>query len=283
MAYRFLRFPCGKTKAVTFSYDDGSRADLKLADVLDRYNMKCTFNLNSSRLLEGDEITLDEAKQLVSNGHEVAVHGKYHIACGIVPAADGIRDVLTCREELEKAFGMIIRGMAYADTGITAFANGADYATVRKYLADLGIAYSRTLAGDNDRFELPSDWYAWIPTAHHNNHQIFDYIEKFVSCDVNSQYCAARHPRLFYIWGHSYEFEYNNNWNLLESICEKLSGKEDVWYATNIEIYDYVNAYNSLVWSVDFKTVYNPTLYDVCFNIMGKDYCVHSGETLRTE
>lgn len=283
MAYRFLRFPGGKTKAVTFSYDDGSRTDLRLAEVLDRYNMKCTFNLNSSRLLEGSALTLDEAKALVGNGHEVAVHGKHHIACGIAPAADGIRDVLTCREELESAFGRIIRGMAYADTGITAFANGTDYATVRKYLTDLGIVYSRTLGADNDRFELPSDWLAWMPTAHHNNPQMFDFIEKFISCDVNSQYCAARYPRLFYIWGHSYEFEHNDNWNLLESICKKLGGKEDIWYATNIEIYEYVNAYNSLVWSADFKTVYNPTLCNVYFDIMGKAYCVRSGETLVTE
>ncbi len=280
MAYRFLRFPGGKTKAVTLSYDDGCREDLRLADTIDKHGMKCTFNLNSSRLIEGDALTLGEAKGLVANGHEVAVHGKYHIACGISPAVEGIRDVLDCREELENVFGMIIRGMAYPDTGITAFANGTHYSTVRKYLKDLGIVYSRTLGSDNDRFELPADWFAWMPTAHHNNTDIFDYIEKFVSCDVNSQYCAARHPRLFYLWGHSYEFECNNNWDLLERICEKLGGKEDVWYATNIEIYDYVNAYNTLVWSADCKTVYNPTLYNVYFNVMGEDYCVPSGETL---
>ena len=31
MRYRFLRFPEGKFKAVTFSYDDGLHADIRLA------------------------------------------------------------------------------------------------------------------------------------------------------------------------------------------------------------------------------------------------------------
>ena len=46
MNYRFLRFPEGKTKAVTFSYDDGPRFDLKLVQAFDKYNIKATFNLN---------------------------------------------------------------------------------------------------------------------------------------------------------------------------------------------------------------------------------------------
>ena len=280
MAYKFLRYPGGKTKAVTLSYDDGCKDDLKLAGIIEKYGLKCTFNLNSSRLFAGKDLTVDEVKGLMEKGHEVAVHGANHVACGIVSAVEGIRDVLTCREDLEKTFGTIIRGMAYPDTGITAFANGTDYATVRKYLADLGIVYSRTLGGDNDRFELPSDWLAWMPTAHHSNKDIFEYIDKFISCDVNSLYVAARRPLLFYMWGHSYEFEYNNNWDLLEKICGKLGGKDDIWYATNMEIYNYVNAYNSLIWTADYNKVYNPTLVDIYFDVMGKDYCVHSGETI---
>ena len=50
MRYRFLRFPGGKDKAVTFSYDDGFRYDIRLAQTLDRYRIKGTFNLNSATL-----------------------------------------------------------------------------------------------------------------------------------------------------------------------------------------------------------------------------------------
>ena len=280
MGYRFLRFPGGKAKALTLSYDDGCKADIRLAETLDKYGIKATFNLNSTRVLAGNDLTVEDANKLMSNGHEVAVHGENHMACGIVSPAEGIHDVLNCREELEKAFGRIIRGMAYPDTGITHFANGADYQKVKNYLTDLGIVYSRTLGGDNDSFTLPTDWHAWMPTAHHSNPEIMTYIDKFLALDNQTCYSAMRHPRLFYMWGHAFEFDCNDNWDLLDEICEKFAGCDDIWYATNIEIYDYVNAYNSLLWSADHSIVYNPTLYDVYFNITDHDYCVKSGETL---
>ncbi len=284
MAYRFIRFPGGKPKAVTFSYDDGCNDDKRLATVLDSYGMKCTFNLNSSRMLAGkDGLTTQDALELLEKGHEIAVHGKHHVACGIASAVDGIRDVLTCREELENALGRIIRGMAYPDTGITQFANGTKYETVKNYLSDLGIVYARTLGGDNDCFALPQDWFAWMPTAHHNNPAVFDYIDRFVSLNLAKHYWADRQARLFYVWGHAYEFSSNNNWELLDAICMKLSNHNDVWYATNIEIYDYIHAYHSLHWSADGKRVFNPTLYDIWFDVNKVLYCVRSGEMLCVE
>lgn len=50
MRYCFLRFPEGKFKAVTLSYDDGVHADIRFAGILDKYGMKGTFNINSGFL-----------------------------------------------------------------------------------------------------------------------------------------------------------------------------------------------------------------------------------------
>ena len=119
-----------------------------------------------------------------------------------------------------------------------------------------------------------------MPTAHHDNPNIMDYVNKFTSLDVSSRYIASRGPRLFYLWGHSFEFERNQNWDHLEEICKKLGGKEDVWYATNIEIHDYVEAYNRLQYSADGSTVYNPTLFDIWFDVDKKTYLIKSGETI---
>ena len=43
-------------------------------------------------------------------------------------------------------------------------------------LMDIALAYARTLSGDNDHFEVPRDFYAWMPSAHHDNPKIFEYI-----------------------------------------------------------------------------------------------------------
>jgi len=283
MAYRFLRFPGGKEKAVTLSYDDGSIYDQTLLDILNRHGMKCTFNLNSSRLNTENALTVQQVHTLLEEGHEVAVHGANHYASGLVRPAEGIRDVLHCREALENTFGRIIRGMAYADSGITRFLDGNNYETVRNYLQQLGIVYSRTLGEDNDRFELPTDWFAWMPTAHHANPKLMEYIDQFLALDLSTFYCASQYPRLFYLWGHSHEFHCSENWDLLESICTRLGGNNDTWYATNIEIYDYVTAYQSLHWSANSKRVYNPTLFTLWFAIGEKMYTIAPGETLVIE
>jgi len=286
MPYRFLRFPGGKCKAVTLSYDDGATEDIPFLEIINRYGLKCTFNLNSRSFLAGKGISVQDAKDMLAAGHEVAVHGAEHLAEGLLSPLDGIREVLHCREELEQALGTIIRGMAYPDSGITCFGNTAQYENIRRYLKDLGIAYARTLKGDNDRFELPADWYAWMPTCHHKNPQLHEYMESFLSLDVRNQYISRKCSRLFYIWGHSFEFKRQNNWDVLESIGKTLGEHEDIWYATNIEIRDYVAAWDALHRSADGKIVYNPTVTDIWFAEVSaamemKEYCIHAGETLQ--
>lgn len=69
----------------------------------------------------------------------------------------------------------------------------------------------------------------------------------------------------------------------MEDICKKLSDKDDIWYATNIEIYDYVKAYDSLVFSADSNIIYNPTLLEIWFEVDGKLYSVKPGETIIVE
>ncbi len=280
MRYQFLRFPDGKSKAVTLSYDDGNRSDLQLADVISKAGLKCTFNLNGNIMKKGI-ISDDEIREhFLDKGHEIAVHGENHSAPGKQRPIEGIKGVLNCRLELEERFGHIIRGMAYPDSGIRVWENGADYETIKRYLTDLDIAYARTLGGDNDKFYLPTDWHCWMPTAHHVNPKLMEYIDKFLNLNIDENYISGQGARLFYLWGHAYEFERDNNWDFLDEICEKLGGHEDIWYATNMEIYNYVQAYNSLEYSADSNIIYNPTLYTIWFKYDEAEYSIKSGETL---
>ena len=284
MRYRFMRFPGGKAKALTLSYDDGVRDDLHLAEILNAYGMRGTFNINSAFIGRNTNLVAEEIqKYLLDAGHEVAVHGERHMAPGIVTPARGMMDVLNCRLTLENTFGRIIRGMAYPDTGITKMHNGNDYATIRSYLQSAGIVYARTLGGDNNSFRLPEDFFAWMPTAKHTNPKLFDWCDEFLALDDSKIYMTNRYPRLFYLWGHSYEFPRDNNWDVIERFCEKMSGKADTWYATNIEICEYVNAFQSLVMSADCNRIYNPTLHTVWLMADGKNYSVAPGQTLVIE
>ena len=85
---------------------------------------------------------------------------------------------------------------------------------------------------------------------------------------------------MFYVWGHSYEFDQDDNWDVIESFAAYISGHEHIWYATNIEIYDYVSAYNRLQVSADEKIIHNPSAIDVWVKLNEEAYCIKAGETL---
>ena len=119
-----------------------------------------------------------------------------------------------------------------------------------------------------------------MPAAHHNDGPVLELVERFVNYKLPSWH-ARREPKLFYLWGHAYEFDEKDNWDRMEEICQKLSGKEDTWYATNIEIYEYVEAYHSLVFSADSTRIYNPTIKKIWFEVDGELYSIEPGQTLK--
>ena len=188
--------------------------------------------------------------------------------------------MLSCRRDLEKRLGRIIRGMAYPDLGIRSYAFGTEYADVKAALSACGITYARTLGEDNRRYDIPTDFYAWMPTAHHTNPELLSMLDEFLAFDYEKLYSSSRRERLFYLWGHAFEFDGDNSWSLLDEIGKRVAASEDVWCATNMEIYEYVTAYASLIFSADNRKVYNPTLKTVWFERDGVLYSVASGETL---
>ena len=284
MRYVFMRFPEGKGKCVTLSYDDARKSDIRFSDLLEKYGLKCTFNVTGEKFRSPkDNLTSDEIREYIINrGHEVALHNYNHRASGYLRPIEGIREALDNRTELEQEFDMIIRGMAYPDSGINVFSNpDYTYEKVKNYLTELDVAYSRNIATDNG-FDLPNDWHNWKATAHHDRENVFELIDQFLKIDLSeNMYIASRRSRLFYLWGHSFEFDSKNNWDHGEEVMKKLSGHDDIWYATNIEIYDYVQAYNSLIYSADGTRIYNPTLKTIWLDIDKKLYEIKSGETLK--
>ena len=272
----YICFKDGKRKAMTLSYDDGVVQDIRLSEILKKHGIKCTFNIDSGLFLEDastregyfGRMTREEAVSLYTNsGNEVAVHGFKHKALSRITLSEATYDVIKDREELEKIFGFPIRGMAYA--------YGAYNEDVIDVLKNCGIVYSRTTKSTNG-FNLPSNWLELHPTCHHNNPELMNLLDDFLKADPY----PAR-SMMFYLWGHSYEFDDNNNWNVIENFAEKAGGDPDVWYATNIEIYDYVNAYRSLISTVDETVVYNPTAIDVWVWDGNNKVCIKAGETYR--
>ena len=274
MKSMYVRFPGGKFRAVTFSYDDGVETDIRLIDIFKRHGLKGTFNINTGLFApEGTVYPKGTVHRRMSksqiieayegSGMEVAVHGQRHLFWNAQQGVGALWDIWEDRKELEAMFGTPIRGAAYP--------YGAYNDTAVEALKNCGILYCRTVKATNG-FNLPQDYLRLHPTCHHNG--ALPLVDPFFAHREHGE------AKLFYIWGHSYEFDGQDNWNVIEELAEKLGGREDVWYATNIEIYDYMDAYNRLVTTLDRRSVYNPSVIPVWFELWGKTYCVEPGQTL---
>ena len=275
----FMRFPGGKSKALTLSYDDGVEQDIRLIDIMKKHGLKGTFNINSG-LYAPEGKTYPEGtihrrmsksmcqELYLNSGMEVAVHGLTHPYLEQLPENLCTYEVLQDRRNLEEEYGCMIRGMAYP------FGTTSD--SVVASLKQCGIAYSRTTVS-TEKFDIPTDWLRLPATCHHRNPRLMELARNFVDNDF------LRGPGLFYLWGHSYEFDQNvpnNNWGIIEEFAEFMGNREDIWYATNIEIYDYIQAYNQLIFSMDYTKVYNPTCTTLYFKTAKGEYCVKPGETI---
>jgi len=270
MSYAFMRFPQFKELAFTLSYDDGVPADKRLAEIFNKNGLKCTFNLNGKTADSIGRYPIEEVKQTyLPAGHEVAVHGACHYSLGEIPDGMLIENIMTSRKALEELFGVVVTGLAYA--------NGSFDDRVVNLLKTCGITYARTIRSTHS-FELPSDWLRLDPTCHHKDPKLIELAETFLK-GGNKRHFFYHRPQLFYLWRHSYGFDNDDNWQLIDDFCKFIGGREYIWYATNGEIYEYVQAYNSLVYSADGSLVYNPTLLDIWFDVDGTLHCIKSGET----
>lgn len=236
-------FPEGKSKVLTMSYDDGKRADERLVGIFNKYGIKGTFNINYGLLQNPERIDMDQVKALYE-GHEVATHTMTHPSISRCPLIQVAKEIIADKEGLESLVGYPVRGHAYP--------NGSFSDEIKQLFAQLGIAYARTAEMEAGDFELPVDCMEWKGTCHHK-YRLMEHAKGFAG------FRKPQYLKCMYVWGHSYEFDNDDNWGLIEEFCEFIGGREDIWYATNIEIIDYMKVCKALQFFASGESVYNPS------------------------
>ena len=261
----FNRFKDGKKFIATFSYDDGFDTDIRLIELFNKYGVKGTFHLNSKRFVNYSQEQLFELKKRYE-GHEISAHTFNHYFPTRMSKTVLVNEVMEDRKFLEKIAGYPVCGMSYP------FGDYND--EVIKTIRECGILYSRTVENTR-RFKMPENFLEWHPTIHHNGIQnaVNDFFEK-MSMMFNSE-------PLLYIWGHSFEFKTDEQWQMMEDaiahLCER---KDEIWFATNIEIYNYMTAIKNLRVAADESSVYNPTDTDLWFEKDAKVCKIPAGATV---
>ena len=219
-------------KIITFSYDDGVTQDKRLVEILNKYGLKATFNINSELLgtkntlirsgktISHDKIQPDEVATVYA-GHEVAVHTLTHPHLPPLPDEEVIRQVEQDRKNFSALVGYDVVGMAYPGGG---YQNSDRVEDLIKN--HTGVKYARTISLSYS-FRPQPNLYRFNPTAFH-----LDFYDNYRLAD---EFFASREDGIFYIWGHSYEFDIDDTWAEFEKFCEYISNREGITYATNAE------------------------------------------------
>ena len=265
----------GKEKLLTFSYDDGVVQDRKLLKIMRENGLRGTFNLNSGFLGWKDDIIRDD--KVVDHSHvkpdevaelyegmEVAVHTVTHPDLVQLEDADALQEVLQDRAALEKLVGYPVHGMAYPF--------GTTDERIQSMLHSCGIRYARGVETTAD-FKLPKDPLNWACSCHH--YDLEELIDPFLADDQELK-CLT-------VWGHSYEFDQKDEWDKIEGQMERLGGHDNVWYATNGEMFDYIADFKRLDVTLDGRTIYNPSAQTIWIRMDGQKYEIRGGEWLRLE
>jgi peptidoglycan/xylan/chitin deacetylase (PgdA/CDA1 family) len=281
IAYSALRvdmlFPEGKTKALILSYDDGRTEDRQLVKLMNKYHLIGTFHLNSNKLSTATYLNKEEISALFT-GHEVSVHSANHPNLVDQSKIDVINEIVEDRKELERLVGYPVRGMAYP------FGNTND--NVVNALDGLGIEYARTV-GDTYNFEVPKDFLRWHPTMHQfakaywePNQPEKDAKELAQFYKVIDDFIQTKELALLDIWGHSWEMSNDlTKWNETETFFKRLANNPEIYYGSQIQIVDYLNAFNNLKFAVNKSTVTNNSALDIYFKINNKTFKAPAGKT----
>ncbi len=229
------RYPEGKTKAFNITYDDGVVQDVTVIAMLNRYGIKGTFNLNSELMKNGftwrhkcgmdiTRLRLEEVGNLYE-GHEIASHTLTHPYMDSLSDEELYRQLGEDKRNLEAFFGREVAGFAvpfsYYDSRIAQCAEkcGFEYARMSEF--SLTCAPCR-------------DWFYWKTCVYHIMPELMPFVEKFLETNEELAVCQ--------IVGHSYDLFTLNLWDVIESICVKVSQRAEIWKCTNLELVRYLKA-----------------------------------------
>jgi hypothetical protein len=258
-------WPEGKAGAFTASYDDGPPEDPLLIEIFNRYGMRGTWNLNGNRSIPNPTPGVDKKLQALYTGHEVAAHSLTHPCLERLPDERILMEMMEDRRRLEGAIGYPVKGMALP--------YGSYDQRVLGILAQAGIVHCRTVKSTMS-FGVPENFLEWHPTCHHQAD-----LPKLWQDFTN-----RKEPhKLFYLWGHSYEFDRNNNWDIIEAFGALVKAALEsgwLWSATNMEIYDYVTAWRKLWCSLDGSSVRNTCGTSLWVKTGNNVVKIGAGETL---
>ena len=203
-------------KQFVFAIDDGTVFDKKVIDIFNKYGIRATFNLNSGLQdyvwfkdwLEVRRLRLEENKSIY-DGHEVASHSLTHPYLTSLSDEDVYREVKEDIENLRHIFCRDIESFSFPF-------DGYDERTINA-IKSLGITHV-ILPAIDDSFHRPIDTFH-IKATSWNIDDALNKVRRFIEDEQ---------AELFVYLSHSYDYEYEGNYDKLEELCQIVSSNKDI-------------------------------------------------------
>ena len=229
-----------KDLVVTTSWDDGQKIDLKLAELLTKYNVKGTFYITKSYrdpLEKRDVIKIDIE-------HEIGAHTLNHIDLTKVFISEAKREIKESKAYIEEMVGH--------DVDMFCYPLGRYNEEIKRVVKDAGFIGARTC--NHCDFDMPNDPYEWQITLHASNgsprltFKIWRInhlsIRSLMDWEIRAKQLfdfALKKGGVYHLWGHAWEFEKKNEWDKLERVLKYLSNREEVKYVPNGAVMERIN------------------------------------------
>jgi peptidoglycan/xylan/chitin deacetylase (PgdA/CDA1 family) len=234
---------------ITTSWDDGHPLDLRLADLLDAYDLRGTFYIVRDYL---DERLSDAQIAALATRHEIGAHTLTHPALTEIPPDEARREIVESRAWLRDVTG----------TNVTAFCppRGIVNSAIRELIAAAGYEVARTV--EIYRLDAGADL-LMLPTTVH----VYPFPLR-PSSSIRARFQPLRHIRrrfvslriplwalrswpalaialldraaevggVWHVWGHSWEIEHHGMWDDLERVLAATRRYPDAHRVTNTEL-----------------------------------------------
>jgi len=236
---------------VTTSWDDGYVLDVRIAELLEKYNIGGTFYVpirNSERkVMESNLLTQ------ISRKHEIGGHTVNHIYLNTLGKSEANNEISECKNILQDKLGINIDAFCYP---------GGKYSERDiKLVKEAGFLFGRTTNFFHTELNLVDNiMHTGIQVFDHSTvvlirhclknaflTPLFDY-RFFYKANRNFSALAdmilfdlVKNGGVFHLWGHSWEIEKYGLWKELESVLKALSAHEEISYLNNTEYWHFLN------------------------------------------
>ncbi|MFA4982105.1 MAG: polysaccharide deacetylase family protein [Candidatus Omnitrophota bacterium] len=245
----------GKNRILfTSSWDDGSRFDLKLADLLARYGVKATFYISIANKESKDILSPEEIRHL-DNTFEIGAHTYSHNVLTRIPLDKARQDIEKGKRLLEDLLGKRVgsfcfpRGKFNEALLKAVLESGFDFARTTGYMrtkeiADLdkGLLYTTLQVYDRPlRTCLLTSVERMDGESLANITKNAGGMTDFTRCASGLLRDLKNNGGSFHLWGHSWEIEKFGLWSKLEDFLKFVKSTDNIVYCTNSELWESIN------------------------------------------